>query len=120
MYDYVNELLKEYQILVNVIIFFFILWWSLRHIGNRYMKLSEDKERLTERLEERLSDLELNERIKTSEEYDRKEEIIRSSYDRGLRNLYDDYKSLHLTFIYQGIWVIGSLLFVIVLIMLDL
>ena len=66
-----------------------------------------------------LSDLELNERIKTSEEYDRKEEIIRSSYDRGLRNLYDDYKSLHLTFIYQGIWVIGSLLFVIVLMMVD-
>ena len=140
-----NEFLKEYQTLFNVIIFGVILWWSLKHIGNHYMKLSNDKQKLTERLEERLTDLELsfermdktfegipdldsdgNEidrdvtRERQQQDYDRREESIRLSHDRGLRNLYEDYKSLHLTLIYQGIWVIGSFLFVIVLMMVDL
>ena len=139
-----NEFLKEYQTLFNVIIFGVILWWSLKHIGNHYMKLSNDKQKLTERLEERLNDLDKSfesmnkmfegipyldsdgnelgrdvERRHDQEDYNRREESIRLSHDRSLRNLYEDYKSLHLTFIYQGIWVIGSFLFVIVLMMVD-
>ena len=46
-----NEFLREYQTLVNIIIFFGILWWSLRHIGNRYMKLSDDKKRIEKEVE---------------------------------------------------------------------